>query len=207
VAGERREQILAAARTVFARHGLAGARTRDIAHEASIHEVQVYRHFRSKEELFEAAVAAPLAETAARLAEASGVPIEDFAETGGIAYRRARQHTNNLLRAMDQIAPLLGVLLFGSAETAASHYRERVAPFLDETEHILTVNLPPGRDRDAGTELAVQFLFGACWFRTTAAQLTGRRIDYDTEAGTLTALLLDGLRPHLAAGGKGRVPG
>jgi TetR/AcrR family transcriptional regulator len=206
-ARERREQILEAARAVFVRYGLAGARTRDIADEAGIHEAQVFRHFRSKEELFEAAVAVPLAETAAWLAQASGVPIEDFADIGGIAYGRARQHMHNLLRAMEQIAPLLGVLLFGSAETAASHYRERIAPFLDETERIVAVNLPHRPDRDTGIELAVQFLFGACWFRATAAQLTGRRIDYDTEAGTLTALLLDGLRPHPPVGGKGRVPG
>ncbi|HZG32693.1 MAG TPA: helix-turn-helix domain-containing protein, partial [Sphingopyxis sp.] len=57
---ERRASILAAAKEVFIRSGYAGARTKDIAIEAQINEALIYRHFASKEELFDAAVIEPL---------------------------------------------------------------------------------------------------------------------------------------------------
>ena len=50
---QRRDQIVRCARTVFAREGLAGARTRDIAAEAGINEATLYRHFSSKTELLD----------------------------------------------------------------------------------------------------------------------------------------------------------
>ncbi|MCX6646314.1 MAG: TetR/AcrR family transcriptional regulator [bacterium] len=49
---ERRKQILEKAAEVFAKHGLAGARTRDIAKACNINEAVIYKHFESKEELF-----------------------------------------------------------------------------------------------------------------------------------------------------------
>lgn len=49
---ERRKQILEKAAEVFAAHGLAGARTKDIAKACDINEAVIYKHFESKEELF-----------------------------------------------------------------------------------------------------------------------------------------------------------
>lgn len=49
---DRRKQILEKAAEVFATHGLAGARTRDIAAACDINEAVIYKHFESKEELF-----------------------------------------------------------------------------------------------------------------------------------------------------------
>ena len=73
-ADARREQIIEAAREVFARSGRAGARTRDLAEAAGINEALLYRHFDSKEDLYEAAVAAPLEQAVATLVERSGEP-------------------------------------------------------------------------------------------------------------------------------------
>lgn len=47
------ERILEAARKVFVRHGLAGARMQDIADEAGINKALLHYYFRSKEKLFE----------------------------------------------------------------------------------------------------------------------------------------------------------
>jgi AcrR family transcriptional regulator len=49
---ERREEILEACLELFARHGVHGVTTRMIADAAGISEALLYRHFRSKEELF-----------------------------------------------------------------------------------------------------------------------------------------------------------
>src|SRR5262245_38045572 len=51
---ERREQILAAATRAFARSGVAGTRLDDIAAEAGITRVILYRHFDSKTALYQA---------------------------------------------------------------------------------------------------------------------------------------------------------
>lgn len=51
-----RGRILAAAARVFARDGLGGATTREIAREAGVNEVTLFRHFKNKEGLLAAVV-------------------------------------------------------------------------------------------------------------------------------------------------------
>lgn len=53
---QRREQILAAATTAFARNGFAATGLDDIAAEAGITRVILYRHFDSKTDLYQAAL-------------------------------------------------------------------------------------------------------------------------------------------------------
>lgn len=51
---ERREQILSAATRAFARSGFAATSLDDIAHQAGITKVLIYRHFESKASLYQA---------------------------------------------------------------------------------------------------------------------------------------------------------
>ena len=51
-----REALLKAATKVFAEAGMRGATTRRIAQEAGVNEVTLFRHFRTKDELIEAAL-------------------------------------------------------------------------------------------------------------------------------------------------------
>ncbi|CAL9328067.1 hypothetical protein SUDANB121_00024 [Nocardiopsis dassonvillei] len=53
---ERRAQILEAATRAFARGGFAGTSLDDIATEAAISKVILYRHFESKDEMYRAAL-------------------------------------------------------------------------------------------------------------------------------------------------------
>ena len=53
---QRREQILAAATTAFARNGFAATGLDDIAAEAGITKVLLYRHFDTKADLYQAAL-------------------------------------------------------------------------------------------------------------------------------------------------------
>lgn len=50
----RRASIIAAAKAVFARHGLEGARTQQIARAAGISEALLFRHFTSKTHIYRA---------------------------------------------------------------------------------------------------------------------------------------------------------
>ena len=65
---ERREQILAAATQAFARAGFAATSLDDIAEQAGISRVLLYRHFDSKTDLYRAV----LDRACTRLAEATG---------------------------------------------------------------------------------------------------------------------------------------
>ena len=67
---ERREQILAAATRAFARAGFAATSLDDVAREAGITRVILYRHFESKAELYRAV----LERVQRRLVEATGAP-------------------------------------------------------------------------------------------------------------------------------------
>ncbi len=49
----RRQAIVEAARPLFARHGLRATSVRDLARAADVSEALLYKHFRSKEELYE----------------------------------------------------------------------------------------------------------------------------------------------------------
>ncbi|KAB1443476.1 TetR/AcrR family transcriptional regulator [Pseudodesulfovibrio senegalensis] len=55
-AEERRSQILDVALDVFAKRGFSGARTREVADLAGISETLIYRHFKTKADLYDAAL-------------------------------------------------------------------------------------------------------------------------------------------------------
>jgi AcrR family transcriptional regulator len=50
---ETRERIMAAARQLMAQKGYKGATTRKISELAGVNEVTIFRHFKSKDALFE----------------------------------------------------------------------------------------------------------------------------------------------------------
>ncbi len=55
-AAKRREQLLETASTLFAQYGFAGATTAQIARAAGVTEPIIYRHFKSKRDLFVALI-------------------------------------------------------------------------------------------------------------------------------------------------------
>ena len=70
----RRDAILAAARRVFARNGLAATRTSDIAAEARISQGLLYHYFPTKENLFTEIVEAAMRETVVLTTRAAQAP-------------------------------------------------------------------------------------------------------------------------------------
>src|SRR5216684_3930458 len=68
---ERKQQILTAVQRVFAQKGFAGATSRELAKEAGISEALMFRHYPSKEALYQAVISqavAPFDEEIDRLA-------------------------------------------------------------------------------------------------------------------------------------------
>ncbi|TDO33966.1 TetR family transcriptional regulator [Kribbella sp. VKM Ac-2527] len=67
---ERRRALIAAAARAFARSGYAATNLEDVAAEAGVSRVLIYRHFESKAELYEAV----LADVSDKLRDATGHP-------------------------------------------------------------------------------------------------------------------------------------
>ncbi|MBH1997520.1 MAG: TetR family transcriptional regulator [Sphingomonadaceae bacterium] len=59
---ERRASIITAAKTVFARYGLEGARTQQIAQAAGVSEALIFRHFTNKTQIYRAVLRAVIAD-------------------------------------------------------------------------------------------------------------------------------------------------
>jgi AcrR family transcriptional regulator len=122
----RRAAILAAARKVFARSGLAATRIGDIAAEADISQGLLYHYFPTKEALFTTIVADALRQTAALVATSRRAP--------GPAWERLRQLCAQMLAgvARDPEYPLVILQAFTSA-AAPAEARAAVAEYGQQT--------------------------------------------------------------------------
>jgi AcrR family transcriptional regulator len=102
-AEERREDVLEAAREVFAEHGLSGASTDEIARRAGISQPYLFRLFRTKKELFLATVERCHEETRETFEQAAeGKTGEQALKAMGQAYRELIRSSPNRLRAQMQ---------------------------------------------------------------------------------------------------------
>jgi len=192
-ADERREHIIDSARLVFEKSGFDGARTRDLAAAAGVNEALLYRHFGSKEELFEVAVAAPLERTVAKLVQLSGDPPEFFDSQGVVMHERTCQFVYDLLGVMDEIGPLLGVVLFGQADRAAEYFRNRIEPTLAQIDDVVGANLSAWSHKEFDIALFVRLTVGMTWFLTIADKLCERKRDRAATADAITNMILEGL--------------
>ncbi|MGE2833331.1 TetR/AcrR family transcriptional regulator [Mycobacterium sp. SMC-4] len=192
-AEQRREQIIKAARRVFEQTGYEGARTRDLAAAAGVNEALLYRHFGSKEELFDASVATPLEDAVAKVVESSGSPPEEFDAMGTVMYDRTYQFVYDLLGVMDEIGPLLGVTLFGQADRAARYFRDRIDPSLDQIQRVVEANLSAWQHKDFDIGLMVRLTVGMTWFLSTADRLCERKREKPETAAAITSMLLYGV--------------
>ena len=102
-AEERREDVLVAAREVFAEHGLSGASTDEIARKAGISQPYLFRLFHTKKELFIAAIERCFGETLETFEHAAeGKTGEEALKAMGHAYGELIRSNPNRLRAQMQ---------------------------------------------------------------------------------------------------------
>lgn len=181
---ERRQQLIDAARTVFLRHGLGGARTRHIADEAGVNEALLYHHFDSKEAIFEVAILEPLHGMMSDLFAGATLALD--ARDGEEEVRRTVLH---LIRTMQEILPLLGMVLFGDPDTGRRFYQEKYYPLLRQGYELGTKAMSEWTRRpvDSAVATAVHgMIFVAAmdrWFRNVD-------LDEDHMADVLTDLIL-----------------
>ncbi|MDQ4038437.1 MAG: TetR/AcrR family transcriptional regulator, partial [Actinomycetota bacterium] len=130
---ERRRSLIAAAARAFSRAGFAGTSLEDVAAEAGVSRVLIYRHFDSKAELYQAV----LDDVGNELMQATGAPdnLEPTSIAGLVQVARANpdgfrlyfrhserepefgEHADSLRRAMSETAePYLREVLVDEAQ-------------------------------------------------------------------------------------------
>lgn len=126
-ADERRQRILDSSRQVFARTGLQGARTRDLAKAAGINQATLFAHFESKEELFAAAVMQPLEALFEGIRERYRVyeAADSTHDLLGLLQTGMQKHLENIV----EIYPLL-VHALSDQELGKKFYVEQILPLI-----------------------------------------------------------------------------
>jgi AcrR family transcriptional regulator len=131
-ADARRTSILSAARRAFSETGdMNGTTIKTIAAQGGISESVIYRHFESKDQLFYEAVVEPLREAVDKLVAAAEAVDRDEPlnperqiETMNGLYRQ-------LVATLEEVLPLLGLVLFGDPKVAQRFYTESFAVAMD----------------------------------------------------------------------------
>ncbi|WP_395336410.1 TetR/AcrR family transcriptional regulator [Novosphingobium sp. BL-8H] len=135
-AAERRVEIIAAAQAEFIRANFAGARTREIADAAGVNQATLFKHFPTKEDLFEAAVMRPLIEAM----EGMHGRIETYrtARTPAEMGELARESTIRHLEDMQRILPLLTTALFSDLESGRRVFQQQLEPLIRARGEVLS---------------------------------------------------------------------
>lgn len=186
---ERRETILDAGRAIFIRQGFSGARTKDIATEAGINEALIYRHFQSKEELFDSAVIEPLERwmsTYPHLGEK--IPRAVKAED---RLALLQQTAIEFMREIEMVLPLLGIALFGSEGHGAEFYRKRLVPLIDRWAERTARSMPPdARGAAFDPRFFAKTGIGISIFLAADAYFRGETFDFAKAGADLSRLML-----------------
>jgi AcrR family transcriptional regulator len=140
---QRREEIVAAAQSVFTASGLGGARTSQIAEAAGVAESMLYKHFASKRDLFDAAVTQPVARFVQGVADTADGLLDQDGPGSERFYR-------SFLETMTEVLPLLGVALFSDAEEGRRFYNASIVPLFDRYQDKVGRSLAPDAQVDAG---------------------------------------------------------
>ena len=191
---ERRDEILAAAKAVFARKGFAATTIADIAAEAALSYGSVYWYFTSKDELFHALMAVEEAALRTHL-ERALVGID--ADAGSdVLFRTAVTATFEFFEADRATVKLLFRDSTALGDRFEKHLHGIYERFIGDIEALVVIARDRGEIIDAPPRM-VAFSLAAL-----IGQLALRRLTTDDDVSAAVAadfvvsLVLDGLRPR-----------
>jgi AcrR family transcriptional regulator len=124
----RKSSILKAARRAFTETGdMNGTTIKLIAARSGISEGVIYRHFESKDQLFFEAVVEPLQKAVDDLVAATQLYDKDEPLTPERQLSGMTGLYKQLVSTLEEVLPLLGLVLFGDPQVAKKFYRENFA--------------------------------------------------------------------------------
>lgn len=188
---ERREQLLEAARGEFLNRGFAGARVQDVANAAGVNIALLYKHFESKDELFEHAVMAPLrGRLGLLIEEIRTLPVDP---AGRVQLELTREFVRTLLAAFAESVDEIGVVLFGDQKQARAMYSKHIRPLIDAAVKASKSTLGRWPARDFDVDVAMQATFGMTFWVALDRSMGHSTQSLDWLADRLADVLFHGL--------------
>jgi AcrR family transcriptional regulator len=191
---QRRDDIIAAAKIVFARKGFHATTIADVARQAGMAYGSIYWYFESKDELFHALMA--VEEQALRAHVASATASLDHRPGGEALFRTAVQATFEFFEADKATVKLLFRDAYALGDRFEKHLGGIYERFIDEIETSIVTAQQRGAIVSAPPRM-VAFILAAL-----IGQLAHRRLSTDDGVGAdvvadfVVSLALDGLRPR-----------
>jgi len=131
-AAVRRRSILEAARRAFSETGdMSGTTMKVIAQYGQISPAMIYELFENKEQLFFEAVVEPLRDAVEDLVSAAEVVDRDQALTPERRLSTLSGLFRQLVSTLEEVIPLLGLVLFGDPRVAGRFYWENFVVAMD----------------------------------------------------------------------------
>ena len=199
---QRRDEIMAAAKEVFARKGFHETTIADIAKEAGLAYGSVYWYFDSKDELFHALMAveeSALRNHVAAALAALGVPAENVGQEAPL--RAAVEATLEYFESDKATVKLLLRDPYALGERFEKHLGGIYERFIDDIESFIVAA------QERGEVVAAPPRMVAYTLAALVGQLAHRRLSTDDDvtaaqvADFVVALVLDGLRPRATEAG------
>lgn len=191
---QRRDQIMGAAKEVFARKGFHATTIADIAKRAGLAYGSVYWYFDSKDDLFHALMVAEEGALRGHIAAALDVPAKSFGQEESL--RVAVRATLEFFEADKATVKLLLRDPYAMGERFEKHLGGIYERFVDDIETFVVAA------QERGEVVAAPPRMVAYTLAALVGQLAHRRLSTDDDvtaaqvADFVVALALDGLRPR-----------
>ncbi len=193
----RRTSILKAARRAFSETGdVNGTTIKVVADYGGISEGVIYRHFDSKDQLFYEAVVEPLRAAVDELVAATEV----VDRQGPLSPERQLQTLIGLYRqlisTLEEVLPLLGLVLFGDPQVSKRFYKDHFATAMDRLAKAWgKVEGRSGVEHES-TDIAARAVMGVALLLALESRHNSR-FDRDRATRLASEGTLDGFFPSL----------
>ena len=197
---QRRDEIMAAAKEVFARKGFHATTIADIAKQAGLAYGSVYWYFDSKDELFHALMAVEESALRKHVAAALSGPAENVGHEATLraSLQSAVQATLEFFEADKATVKLLFRDAYALGERFEKHLGGIYERFIDDIETFVVAAQERGEVVPAPPRMVAYTL------AALVGQLAHRRLSTDDDvtaaqvADFVVGLVFDGLRPRVA---------
>ena len=193
---ERRTQILDAALRLFAEKGFSGTRTREIAVLAGISETLIFQHFKTKEDLYGAALTElfgqhpVMPELEEKMAKK-----DDFGVFSTLALHLIRHNRQD--RRIMRLA-IFNALEGGHFAEIVQHGKETGPPLPELLGRYTQQRIDEGAFKKVNAQIAAQLFIEAVFMYVAdqEASITGPPLPFSDEetVETLVSIFLDGLK-------------
>ncbi len=193
---ERREQLIRVAISLFSRKGFRGTTTKEIAQAAGVTEALIFRHFPTKEALYDAILRWRVENSSLSAGWAAVQELADRRDDVGLFRRVA----SGMLEFHRENVDFLRLMLYAKLEghDLGETFRQRHTKHFDEfLRDYVATRQREGAFRDVDPDTAVRAIVGMAFFYSmneNIFQCKPSTLTDDQAIETFVSIALDGLR-------------